>query len=237
MPNGNSVESNLLPIWRKVAELGHALPSEESLAETLGASRPAIREALIRMEADGLVRRLHGAGTFPNPAALEIPVRMDRAADFADRLAAVGFTVELEVVSAEVVSADAEQAASVDLTPGSRVLRTVKRWRADGVVAVAAVDLVPLSRKASDVASVAAADQPAVHLAADHGTGRADWICTYPQAIELDAQMAELLEYPAGRAVLRLEQIAVERHGLRVFHATEFHRPGVVEFGLIRTIH
>ncbi|MCU1504237.1 MAG: putative GntR family transcriptional regulator [Ilumatobacteraceae bacterium] len=235
--NGNSVESNLLPIWREVVELGQALPSEEALAETLGTSRPAIREALIRMEADGLVRRLHGAGTFPNPAALEIPVRMDRAADFSDRLASVGFEVTTEVISAEVIAAGESEAATLGLEAGTRLLRTVKRWRADGVVAVVAFDHVPLSRRASGEASIDAAADAVLHLATEYGAGRADWMCTYPTAVEVDGPTAELLEYEPGRAVLRLEQIATERHGRRVFHALEYHRPGLVEFGLIRTIH
>ncbi|MFT3852880.1 MAG: GntR family transcriptional regulator [Ilumatobacteraceae bacterium] len=236
MGHGNLVESGLLPIWREVAERGQALPSEEALAETLGTSRPAIREALIRMEADGLVRRLHGAGTFPNPAALEIPVRMDCAADFADRLASVGFAVEVEVLDAGVVVADATIAERLEAVEGSRLLRTVKRWRADGVVAVTAVDHIPLSRHADADAAIAAAEEAALLLAGEFGTGRADWMCTYPSAVELDEPTALLLEMEAGRAALRVEQLAVDRYGRRVFHAVEHHRPGVVDFGLIRTI-
>jgi GntR family transcriptional regulator len=232
----HTVESDLLPIWRDVAERGEALPSEGALAEALGTSRPAIREALIRMEADGLVRRLHGSGTFPNPAALEIPVRMDRAADYADRLASVGFRTEVEVLGAEIVIADAIIAERLAIAPGSAVLRTTKRWRADGVVAVVAVDDIPLDRRADPAAAVAAAANAAMLLAAEFGAGRPDWICTYPTAIALDEATAGRLEMDPGQAALRLEQLAVERLGRRVFHAVEHLRPGVVEFGLIRTI-
>jgi GntR family transcriptional regulator len=235
----DSVASGLLPIWREMLELGEALPSEEALAEALGTSRPAIREALIRMEADGLVRRHHGSGTFPNPAELDIPIRLDRAADFADRLAAVGYHAEVEVLSADVMAIDDDAAVQVQrlgLDVGTRVLRTVKRWRADGVVAVVAVDVVPLARRATDEDAVAAAAQPVLDLSTTYGFGRADWMCTWPNAVELDAATAARLEYPAGRAVLRMEQVGVERHGRRVFHATEHHRPELLEYGLIRTI-
>jgi GntR family transcriptional regulator len=237
MGQGNSIRSSLLPIWREMAELGQALPSEETLAEKLGSSRPAIREALIRMEADGLVRRLHGAGTFPNPAALEVPVCMDRSTDWTDRLGDAGLDVAMEVISAEIVEAGPAEAAQLAVEKRTRLLRTVKRWRADGVVAVAAIDLIPLSRRAPPAAALREAAAAVLHLAAEFGTGSPDWVCTYPQAVEVAAPIAELLEYETGRAVLRLEQIAIERHGRRVFHATEYHRPGVVDFGLIRTIH
>jgi GntR family transcriptional regulator len=230
------VESGLLPIWRQMVERGEALPSEEALAEALGTSRPAIREALIRMEADGLVRRHHGSGTFPNPAALDIPIRLDRATDYADRMAAVGYHVDVELLAADVVELPADTTSRLDVAPGTRVLRTIKRWRADGVVAVVATDLVPLSRKAADQDVVALATRPVLELSGLVGRGRADWMCSWPQAVEVDDVTATMLEYEPGRAVLRMEQVGVERHGQHVFHAVEHHRPGVVDFGLIRTI-
>lgn len=237
MAQANSVESGLLPIWREMVESGEALPSEEALAAALGTSRPAIREALIRMEADGLVRRHHGAGTFPNPAALDIPVRLDRAADFVDRLSAVGFTVELELLDAEVIVADEAQAIRLEVDPGTRLLRTSKRWRANGDVAAIAVDLVPLERRADADAALAAASRPVLELSKAFGLGQSDWLCTWPSAIEADDEVAKLLEHGPGRAVMRMEQVGVERHGRRVFHALEHHKPGVVEYGLIRTVH
>ncbi|MET0908633.1 MAG: GntR family transcriptional regulator, partial [Ilumatobacteraceae bacterium] len=221
---------------RQTVAAGEALPSEESLAETLGASRPAIREALIRMEANGLVRRHHGAGTFANPAALDMPVRLDNDIDFADRLSAVGFTVDVELLEAGVVAIDEAGSVAMEFDVGTRALRTVKRWRADGVIVVTAIDHVPLDRRTVDDDALAAAGRPLRQLSAEMGIGRADWLCTWPSAVEIDDDVARRLEYSVGRAALCVEQVGVERHGRRVFHALEHHRPGMVEYGLIRTV-
>lgn len=43
---------------------GERLPSESRLCEIFGVSRPIVREAIIRLQADGLVVTRHGAGTF-----------------------------------------------------------------------------------------------------------------------------------------------------------------------------
>ena len=68
--------ARLRSVWRTAASRGVLMPPEDQLVADLGASKPSIREALVRLEADGLVRRRVGAGTFPNPMALEMPARL-----------------------------------------------------------------------------------------------------------------------------------------------------------------
>ena len=59
---------------------GDALPGERGLAETLGVNRQAVREALKRLEAIGLVSIQHGGSTraqdFRTHAGLEILPRL-----------------------------------------------------------------------------------------------------------------------------------------------------------------
>jgi DNA-binding LacI/PurR family transcriptional regulator len=43
---------------------GHALPSEHQLAQTLGVARMTIRQAMVALENDGLIRRVQGKGNF-----------------------------------------------------------------------------------------------------------------------------------------------------------------------------
>ncbi|TWU25430.1 Arabinose metabolism transcriptional repressor [Novipirellula galeiformis] len=45
-------------------QAGAALPSEMRLSETLQVARSTVRQALAALERDGLVRRIHGKGTF-----------------------------------------------------------------------------------------------------------------------------------------------------------------------------
>ncbi len=45
-------------------EPGDRLPSEPELARSLGVSRPSLREGITLLEEDGIVRRLHGSGTY-----------------------------------------------------------------------------------------------------------------------------------------------------------------------------
>jgi GntR family transcriptional regulator len=43
---------------------GARLPSEPDLAQDLGVSRSSLRAAIALLEEDGLLRRLHGSGTY-----------------------------------------------------------------------------------------------------------------------------------------------------------------------------
>lgn len=56
---------------------GSQLPPEDVLAETLGVSRPTVREALALLQIDGIVTRRHGAGNFVNHLPFNISARID----------------------------------------------------------------------------------------------------------------------------------------------------------------
>ncbi|SDH54997.1 DNA-binding transcriptional regulator, FadR family [Actinokineospora alba] len=71
---------------------GEALPSERALAEVLGVSRPAVREALQRMSQAGLVDVRQGDGTVVRD------FRRSAGLDLLPRLLLRGETVDLTVV-------------------------------------------------------------------------------------------------------------------------------------------
>jgi len=79
---------------------GDKLPSESQLCEIYGVSRPVVREALSRLQADGVVVSRHGSGSFvqrrPNQAfSLLAPI-----GDVADLMRCMEFRVALEGESA-----------------------------------------------------------------------------------------------------------------------------------------
>lgn len=68
---------------------GTRLPSEPELARRLGVSRSSLRAAIALLEADGLLRRMHGSGTFVTERPL---LRNDLSQNFgvSDLIAATG---------------------------------------------------------------------------------------------------------------------------------------------------
>jgi GntR family histidine utilization transcriptional repressor len=102
---------------------GARLPSEYELMETLGASRMTIHRALREMQADGLLRRAQGVGTFvqrqpPRSALLEIT-------DIAEDIARRGNRHAARVITLETLRADAATAAIFGQRKGAKIFRSL----------------------------------------------------------------------------------------------------------------
>lgn len=96
---------------------GSRLPSEAVLMERYGASRTTIREAVVKLENEGLIIRRHGLGNFVRHATGLITYNIDgrRAAR-----SAVGATLEVQA-SHETVQADAGLSERLNIPLGSTV--------------------------------------------------------------------------------------------------------------------
>src|SRR5690349_4362401 len=65
VPRYYQIQRNILNlIEANVLRAGEALPSERELSETYGVTRMTVRQAITQLSSQGVVRRLHGVGTF-----------------------------------------------------------------------------------------------------------------------------------------------------------------------------
>ncbi|MEQ9162313.1 MAG: GntR family transcriptional regulator [Ilumatobacter fluminis] len=233
MDSEGTVADAIREVWRRMAAEGRPMPSEGELADQLGASRGHVREQMIRLEADGLVRREHGAGTFVNSAAADLRFRLDRVRDFAVSLREAGFEPTVEVLHAAIVELDTDAADRLDAPAGSDAYETRKRWLADGRPAMVARDVVPVRR------AVAASIDPSgsvFELAEQLGRDAADWLETHVSAVLPPPTIAEALSLDTGRPVIRLDQLGWSKQGRRVFLSTDHYHPEIVTFGTVRTV-
>ena len=65
---------------------GDRLPSENQICRSFEVSRPVVREALMRLQADGLVRSRQGSGTFVLKRPPEALTRLAQGSDIAEML-------------------------------------------------------------------------------------------------------------------------------------------------------
>ena len=106
---------------------GEALPSERTLSERLGVSRPTVRAALDELAASGLVVRRHGLGTFTSPQPIHQVLPTGR-----EPVPPADGDWESEVLEYDVSSAGARLGQRLRISPGDDVVRALRRRIVDG---------------------------------------------------------------------------------------------------------
>lgn len=129
------------PLWAQVADalrtriragewrVGSQIPTEDQLREAFGVSRIVVRQGILRLESEGLLRRDQGRGTFVRDARL-VAGRSSLSSFTEDvlRLGAVGTS---RLISATIVPADENAAAALDIDEGTDVVRLRRLRLAD----------------------------------------------------------------------------------------------------------
>jgi len=118
----SAISSGELPI-------GSLLQNEVDLAQSLGLSRPTMRRAMQHLVDKGLVTRRRGIGTRVVRPKLRRPLELTSLYDDLDR---AGKKPTTEVLSFEMVDAEEDVAAGLDLPGGAPVLELVRLRRAGG---------------------------------------------------------------------------------------------------------
>lgn len=83
---------------------GDRLPSEKALCAMFEVSRPVVREAMMRLQADGLVVARQGSGTYVQRRPLRAPVALADASDVAGILRCYELRLPLEAEAAALAA-------------------------------------------------------------------------------------------------------------------------------------
>ena len=122
---------------------GSQFPSEAELVDEYNVSRTTVRSSLAALEAEGLIQRRWGVGTFVSDRSL-IANQIEEALDFYELISASGYKPAVEVLSAVPVAAGELESHRLDVEVDSPVLRVRKIFTADGDPVIYVVNLIPL---------------------------------------------------------------------------------------------
>jgi GntR family transcriptional regulator len=122
---------------------GERLPSEPQLAKKLGVSRATLREAMRSFEAQGLIRRRQGAGTF---VVGQVSV-LESGLEVLESLETMAHRLNLAVTVSDLhvdrVYADQEMAEGLKRPLATRLVSVQRVIRADGRPVAYLVDTLP----------------------------------------------------------------------------------------------
>ena len=165
---------------------GQRLVSEPDLAKQLGVSRATLREAMRTFEAQGLIRRRQGSGTY---VVGKVPV-IDAGLEVLESVDTMAHRKNLQTTVSDLhvdqVDADKDSAAGLGVADGIRLTRIRRVIRADSRPVAYLIDTLPdISLRALD----------ALHLAAARTVGASD----FATADKAQADAAEALGFTVYR--------------------------------------
>ena len=187
------------------------LPPEEELARQLAVSRITIRKALTDLEQEGLLLRIHGRGTFVNPAARQVKVNLSGMLEFS-----VG--------------------EHLGTGKGGRGIRVEKLYLADDIPAIVSVGRIPLHLFSETPARTDWQEKSNFEVIQEY-TGRMvvrDWI----EVSSLSAQEAgEMLGHPCplkAASVLMIQAVGYDQNSEPVIHGVALYDTSHIRFNLLR---
>lgn len=113
-------------ISRGVYPVGAKLPSEDDIANEFGVSRGTVRQALSALANQGIVKRIHGNGTFVCESGNECKIETDHFISFLDGLERTGAQIDTTILDKNLTMSDDVLG---ELFPVNTELYAIKRLR------------------------------------------------------------------------------------------------------------
>lgn len=216
---------------------GDRFPAEHTLARDLRVSRATIRTAIRSLTERGLVVQRHGVGTFVS-AGSTLTNDLTEAVDFTVLLERAGHTVEVGFDRVTQGPAEPEAAQALGLEPGDEVVRTAKRFWADGEARIHVINSLPVSLLGPDLAA-RVLDQPQITEPLFDFLDQALGLATEIQVASLHPSLAGHIDHPTvdlapETPVLRFDEVGFTDDHTALWHSRSWFAPGPMTFDVVR---
>jgi GntR family transcriptional regulator len=209
------------------------IPSETSLADELGVSRTTIRDALGRLEIEGVIYRKQGAGTFVNRPGLRIRSPLEEIWSYEALLEAHGYTPSIKILSVETITAGEKAAAELDLEGGEQLLVVEKLFLEDREPVILAQNHIPvkfLTMKYQEQDLRA----PVFEFLENYGGQHLSYYLSELVPVMADKMLIDRLRLPGPAALLNLEEVGYNDLNEPILKAYSYFRDDLLRLRLIR---
>ncbi|WP_292898196.1 MULTISPECIES: GntR family transcriptional regulator [unclassified Nitratireductor] len=199
---------------------GAALPSERLLAEMTGLSRVTVRRGIELLVREGVLEQRRGSGTYVLAPIERFEQPLAAITSFTEDMLSYGRKPETRWLAREYASPSAQEAMTLGLSPGDRVLRLHRLRLADALPLAVELAIVP-----ADVLPDLSLLGTSLYEAMASAGARPHKALQRMHACALPEFEARLLEAEAGEPALFLERISRTAAG-RVVEFTRSHFKG-----------
>lgn len=219
-------------IERGTYQPGDRLPAEAELIQHYGVSRITVRQAFDELEAESLVVRRHGKGTYV--AEKRIEQDLVRLTDFVEDMELAGLAPTSRVLTFTREAASRVVAAALGLSVGEEVVR-VDRLRLANTRPIAYdTTWLPL-RFGLLLSETALADETIYHILETRYSIPIEAGTFHITAATATPEQARLLEVAAGSGLLLIQRISCTTGHLPIYVQERYYRPDRVSYRI--TLH
>lgn len=209
------------------------IPSETDLANELGVSRTTIRDALSRLELEGVIYRKQGAGTFVNEAGLQIKTRLEEIWAYEAMLEAHGYSPSTRIISIEQQPAPASIAQDLNLSADTSIVTIQKLFLADEQPVILTINHLPVELITSPYTH-ANFNLPMYQFLPQFCQQHLAYYLSEIVPLNASAELAETLHIQPHKALLCFEEIGYNLDNLPILKAYSYFRDDLLRLRLIR---
>ncbi len=217
------------------SEAGAKLPTEPELAQQMGVSRSTLREAMRSFEAQGLLIRRQGAGTFVVGKRGVFETGMEVLESLETIAARLNLVISMGSHRIESVPADETLAKTFKVRKGTMLVSITRVMHAEGRSIAFLQDILP-----RDILSTRDLEQGFTGSVLDmlirRGNPPLDKSYSEINAVSAPSTVARALEIQRGDVLLMFEADLFAKDGSAVDHSLSYFLPGYFRFHVLRTI-
>lgn len=221
-------------IERGVYKPGDRLPSEPELIRLYGISRITVRQALDELDAEGLIVRRHGKGTYV--AERRIEQELVRLTDFMEDMQQAGQNPSSRVLALAHEPASLTVARALHLKDGTEVVRVNRLRLADDRPMAFDITWLPL-RFGELLVGMDLTQETIYHILETRYAIPVVSGAFSITAVTATHQQADLLEVPAGAALLVIRRISCTTRDEPVYVQDRYYRPDRVQYRVMLRRH
>lgn len=210
------------------------LPAEDRLAEETGFSRPTIRSALLALQMEGKVLRLHGVGTFVNRHALGIEANLAEDIPFLEVIERLGYEASLDIVNLTEEPLPPHVLSRLGRTMPAMGVVIDRLFRASGEPAVVSRDYIPVDHLATPTRDLTAEGSTFAFL--HRWTGHSvRYSVAQIRSLVPPEGVANILAVTDGKPVLLLDHLHIDERDEAVGVTEAYVRDDLIDFAVVRT--
>ena len=215
---------------------GQKFPSEEVFAEQLGISRPTLREALHNLQAEGMIVRKHGVGTFVSPTRAS---RLESGLEVLESIEHIanrrGLKTEMGKVEIEERLPDPEEITGLDCRPDEQILSVARIILIDKKPVAHLWDVI-LTKYLRKEELGETFHGSVLDIFLKRGSPMLTYSFTGLAAVAVNRTMALKLEIPPKTPLLKLEARLFTQDNTVVDYSISHFVPDYFDFHVIRRI-